>query len=63
MLPLSLLPSLRLRYWTGLCISEITALRLDHYAINQRIGSITQVDDKGGKSYTFDLHNLAPSPL
>jgi hypothetical protein len=38
-----------LGYWAGLRISEIAALRLDQCTINQRAGSITLLDAKGGK--------------
>ena len=48
-----------LGYWAGLRISEIAALRLDQCTINQRAGSITLVDAKGGKTRTLDLHNMA----
>src|SRR5438094_132035 len=46
-----------LGYWAGLRISEIAALRLDQCTINQRAGSITLLDAKGGKTRTLDLHN------
>jgi site-specific recombinase XerD len=52
-----------LGYWTGLRISEIAALRLDQCIINQRAGSITLVDAKGGKTRTLDLHNMARRAL
>ena len=52
-----------LGYWAGLRISEIAALRLDQCAINQRAGSITLVDGKGGKTRTLDLHNMARRAL
>jgi site-specific recombinase XerD len=48
-----------LGYWAGLRISEIARLRLDQCTINQRAGSITLVDAKGGKTRTLDLHNMA----
>ncbi|HEU5383325.1 MAG TPA: tyrosine-type recombinase/integrase [Ktedonobacteraceae bacterium] len=48
-----------LGYWAGLRISEIAALRLDQCHINQRAGSITVLDAKGGKTRTLDLHNMA----
>jgi len=57
------LPSLRLRYWAGLRISEIATLRIDQCLINQRAGSITLIDAKGGKTRTLDLHNLARRAL
>ena len=52
-----------LGYWAGLRISEIAALRLDRCTINQRAGSITLVDAKGGKTRTLDLHNMARRAL
>lgn len=52
-----------LGYWAGLRISEIAALRLDQCHINQRAGSITVLDAKGGKTRTLDLHNLARRAL
>jgi site-specific recombinase XerD len=52
-----------LGYWAGLCISEIAALRLDQCTINQRAGSITLLDAKGGKTRTLDLHNTARRAL
>jgi len=52
-----------LGYWAGLRISEIAALRLDQCTINQRAGSITLVDAKGGKTRTLDLHNMARRAL
>ncbi|HCI78968.1 MAG TPA: hypothetical protein DHW02_04690 [Ktedonobacter sp.] len=57
------LPSLRLRYWAGLRISEIATLRIDQCQINQRAGSITLLDAKGGKTRTLDLHNMARQAL
>jgi len=52
-----------LGYWAGLRISEIAALRLDQCSINQRAGSITLIDAKGGKTRTLDLHNMARRAL
>src|SRR5258708_3561762 len=52
-----------LGYWAGLRISEIAGLRLDQCTINQRAGSITLVDAKGGKTRTLDLHNMARRAL
>ncbi len=52
-----------LGYWAGLRISEIAALRLDQCSINQRAGSITLLDAKGGKTRTLDLHNMARRAL
>ena len=52
-----------LGYWAGLRISEIAKLRLDQCTINQRAGSITLVDAKGGKTRTLDLHNMARRAL
>jgi site-specific recombinase XerD len=50
-------------YWAGLRISEIATLRMDQCQVNQRAGSITLVDAKGGKTRTLDLHNLARRAL
>ncbi len=52
-----------LGYWSGLRISEIATLRMNQCQINQRAGSITLVDAKGGKTRTLDLHNLARRAL
>ena len=52
-----------LGYWAGLRISEIAALRVDQCHINQRAGSITLIDAKGGKTRTLDLHNMARRAL
>lgn len=52
-----------LGYWAGLRISEIACLRLDQCQVNQRAGSITLVDAKGGKTRTLDLHNMARRAL
>ena len=52
-----------LGYWAGLRISEIATLRLDQCQINQRAGSITLLDAKGGKTRTLDLHNMARRAL
>lgn len=52
-----------LGYWTGLRISEIAHLRMDQCQVNQRAGSITLVDAKGGKTRTLDLHNMARRAL
>jgi site-specific recombinase XerD len=52
-----------LGYWAGLRVSEIATLRLDKCTINQRAGSITLVDAKGGKTRTLDLHNMARRAL
>ncbi len=52
-----------LGYWAGLRISEIAALRLDQCSLNQRAGSITLLDAKGGKTRTLDLHNMARRAL
>ncbi len=46
-----------LAYWTGLRISEIAELRIEHVTVNQRSGYIKVVDSKGGKSRQLDLHN------
>src|SRR5262249_47132453 len=50
-------------YWEGLRISEIAALRLDQCHLDQRAGSITLVDAKGGKTRTLDLHTRARRAL
>src|SRR5258708_37630228 len=52
-----------LGYWAGLRISEIATLRVDQCQVNQRAGSITLLDAKGGKTRTLDLHNLARRAL
>lgn len=52
-----------LGYWAGLRISEIATLRVDQCQINQRAGSITLLDAKGGKTRTLDLHNMARRAL
>src|SRR5712692_7183973 len=52
-----------LGYWAGLRISEIAALRVDQCHINQRAGSITLIDAKGGKTRTLDLHYMTISSL
>jgi site-specific recombinase XerD len=52
-----------LGYWAGLRISEIATLRLDLCQINQRAGSITLLDAKGGKTRTLDLHTMARRAL
>jgi site-specific recombinase XerD len=52
-----------LGYWAGLRISEIATLRIDQCQINQRAGSITIVNAKGGKTRTLDLHNMARRAL
>ena len=52
-----------LGYWAGLRISEIATLRMDQCQVNQRVGSITLVDAKGGKTRTLDLHNMARRAL
>ncbi len=52
-----------LGYWAGLRISEIATVRMDQCQVNQRAGSITLVDAKGGKTRTLDLHNMARRAL
>jgi site-specific recombinase XerD len=52
-----------LGYWAGLRISEVAALRIDHCVLNQRVGVITIVGAKGGKTRTIDLHNEARKAL
>jgi site-specific recombinase XerD len=52
-----------LAYWAALRISEVAALRIDHCTVNQRAGTITIVDSKGGKTRTIDLHNQARRAL
>jgi integrase/recombinase XerC len=39
-----------LGYWAGLRISEIAALRVNQCHVNQRAGSITVINAKGGKT-------------
>src|SRR5216683_6859333 len=52
-----------LGYWAGLRISEIATLRMDQCQVNQRAGSITLIDAKGGKTRTLDLHNMVRRAL
>lgn len=52
-----------LGYWAGLRVSDIATLRIDQCQVNQRAGSITLLDAKGGKTRTLDLHNLARRAL
>jgi site-specific recombinase XerD len=52
-----------LGYWAGLRISEIATLRLDQCQVNQRAGSLTLLDAKGGKTRTLDLHIMARRAL
>ena len=52
-----------LGYWTGLRISEVATLNVDHCILNQRAGTITIVGSKGGKTRTLDLHNQARKAL
>jgi len=52
-----------LGYWTGLQISEVAALQVDHCVLNQRAGAITIIGSKGGKTRTIDLHNQARRAL
>jgi site-specific recombinase XerD len=52
-----------LGYWSGMRISEVATLRLDHCVLNQRAGTITIVGAKGGKTRTLDLHNAARRAL
>ncbi|WP_157506237.1 tyrosine-type recombinase/integrase [Ktedonobacter racemifer] len=56
-------PSSRSAIGRGLRISEIATLRLDQCQVNQRAGSITLIDAKGGKTRTLDLHNMARRAL
>ena len=42
---------------------EIATLRMDQCQVNQRAGSITLVEAKGGKTRTLDLHNMARRAL
>ena len=56
-------PSLPWATGRGCAEVEIAALRLDQCTINQRVGSITLVDAKGGKTRTLDLHNMARRAL
>jgi site-specific recombinase XerD len=46
-----------LGYWAGLRISEVAQLQVSHCSVNQRAGSLTVLDSKGGKTRTIDLHN------
>lgn len=52
-----------LGYWAGLRVSEVAGLRLADVDVNQRAGSLTVVDSKGGKSRTIDLCNEARRAL
>ena len=53
-----------LGYWAGLRISEIAAASvMDQCTVNQRAGTITLIDAKGGKTRTLDLHNMARRAL
>jgi site-specific recombinase XerD len=52
-----------LGYWAGLRISEIAPLRMAQCTANQRAGTITLADAKGGKTRTLDLHNMARRAL
>lgn len=52
-----------LGYWAALRISEVAALRLADCTVNQRAGSLTILDGKGGKTRTLDLHNAARRAL
>lgn len=52
-----------LGYWAGLRISEVAHLRLNQCQVNQRVGAITILDSKGGKTRTLDLHNMARRAL
>jgi integrase len=46
-----------LGYWAGLRISEVAQLQVGHCSVNQRAGSLTILDSKGGKTRLIDLHN------
>ncbi|MBI2568831.1 MAG: tyrosine-type recombinase/integrase [Candidatus Schekmanbacteria bacterium] len=48
-----------LGYWAGLRVSEVATLRLDNCDLNRRVGALTIVDSKQGKTRTIDLHNEA----
>lgn len=52
-----------LGYWAGMRIAEISQLRVDDCEVNQRAGSLTIVDGKGGKTRTLDLHSMARRAL
>lgn len=52
-----------LGYWAGLRVSEVAGLRLCDVDVNQRAGSLTVVDSKGGKTRTLDLCNEARRAL
>lgn len=52
-----------LAYWAALRISEVATLQIQQCAVNQRSGTITIIDSKGGKTRTLDLHNAARRAL
>ena len=52
-----------LGYWAGLRISEVAQLQVGHCSVNQRAGSLTILDSKGGKTRIIDLHNEARRAL
>src|SRR5712692_2157648 len=56
-------PSIFVRSFGAITISEIATLRIDQCQINQRAGSITLLDAKGDKTRTLDLHNMARRAL
>ena len=57
-------PSLLLATGQGCAEVEIAALRLDQCTINQRVGSITLLDAKGGKTRTLESAQYgSASPL
>lgn len=48
-----------LGYWAGMRVSEVSNLRVDNCNLNQRLGTLTLRNSKGGKTRTIDLHNQA----
>lgn len=48
-----------LGYWAGMRISEIANLQVGDCNLNQRVGTLTLRNSKGGKTRTIDLHNQA----
>jgi site-specific recombinase XerD len=52
-----------LGYWAGLRVSEVSKLRVSAVQVNQRAGSLTVADGKGGKTRTIDLCNEARRAL
>jgi len=52
-----------LGYWAGLRSSEVIRLQVKLCEVNQRAGTITLLETKGGKKRTLDLHNKARQAL